>query len=64
MILSKQAAIVVPVGVHKPTLPRSSGQTSYKRSFAVIAEVNAEGISALIAVPKSVIIIPSAMDQS
>lgn len=64
MIFSKQAAIIVPVGVHKPTLATSSGQTIYKRLFAVIAEVNAEGISALNADPKSVIIIPSAMDQS
>lgn len=64
MIFSKQAAIVVPDGVHKPTLARSSGQTIYKIPFAVIAEVNTERISALNADPKSVIIIPSAMDQS
>lgn len=64
MIFSKQAAIIVPVGVHEPTLARRSEQTIYKRPFDVIAEVNAEGISALNADPKSVIIIPSAVDQS
>lgn len=64
MIFSKQAAIIVPVGVPKPTLARSSGQTIYNRPSAVIDEVITERISALNADPKSVIIILTVIDQS